>query len=165
MALLNILIFPDPRLKKVATPVLEITAEIKQIATDMLETMYDAGGIGLAATQVNIQQRIVVLDISENNQSPLCLINPVITSQDGEITWEDGCLSLPGVYAKVKRAATINLEYTDLDGNLQSLVANELLSVCLQHEIDHLNGITFYDRLSKLKQTLLKKKLKNMVCD
>ncbi len=161
MPLLNILIFPDPNLKKIAEPVQQINENIKQIVKDMLKTMYHAEGIGLAATQVNIHKRIVVIDISENRKAPLCLINPVIIKQSGNISWQEGCLSFPDLYTKVKRFETISIEYQDLDNNKQVIAADGLLSICLQHEIDHLDGITFYDRISPLRQSLLKKKIKN----
>lgn len=162
MPLLNILLFPDPRLKQVAEPISQINDPIKQIARDLFETMHHAEGIGLAATQANIQQRIIVIDVSESRQEPLCLINPVITKQDGSIAWEEGCLSFPDIYTKVKRFTSVTVEYQDLDGKPQTISADGLLSICLQHEIDHLNGITFYDRISPLKQALMKSKIKKM---
>jgi len=162
VALLNILQFPDKRLKAIASPVEHFNEELQQIIADMFETMYEAQGVGLAATQVNIQQRIIVIDTSRDRSNPLCLINPEITHQEGTLEWEEGCLSFPGVYAKVKRFAKIGINYNDQNGTQQSLEAEQLFSVCIQHEIDHLNGITFYDHLSALKQQMLKKKLKKI---
>jgi peptide deformylase len=162
MPLLDILIFPDPRLKNIAAPVQQVDSSIKQIVENMLATMYHAEGIGLAATQVNIHKRIIVIDISENRKVPMCFINPVITQHSGEIVWEEGCLSFPDLYAKVKRYATISIEYHNLENTPQTLQADGLLSICLQHEIDHINGITFYDRISPLRKTLLRKKIKTL---
>jgi peptide deformylase len=160
MSLLDVLIFPDPRLKKIAAPISQIDEDIKKIVNDMLETMYHANGIGLAATQVNIHKRIIVIDISNNNRAPLCLLNPVIIKHSGTISWQEGCLSFPEIYTKVKRHESIEVEYLDLDNKTQQLSASGLLSVCIQHELDHIDGITFYDRISPLRQTLLKKKIK-----
>ena len=159
MPLLDILIFPDPRLKNIAKPVEKIDNEIKTIITSMQETMYNAGGIGLAATQVNIHKRIAIIDLSENGKSPLCLINPVIVENSGNIAWQEGCLSFPDVYTKVKRYQDITIEYQDLDNKTQQLKAQGLLSICIQHEMDHIDGITFYDRISPLRQKLIKNKL------
>lgn len=162
MALLDILIFPDQRLKQVAEPVQQIDDNIKKIVNDMFETMYHGGGIGLAATQVNIHKRIVVIHIQADGveQAPLCLINPVITQFNGNITWQEGCLSFPNVFTKVKRHETVTVEYQDLTGKAQVLAATGLLSICCQHELDHINGITLYERISPLRRTLLDKKLK-----
>jgi peptide deformylase len=160
MSVLDILIFPDPRLKKIAEPVTQVDEHIKKIINDMLETMYHAAGIGLAATQANIHQRIIVIDISENRRSPICLINPAIINHSGTIGWQEGCLSFPNIYTKVKRHTNIEIEYLDIDNKTQSLTADGLLSICIQHELDHINGITFYDRISPLRQALLKKKIK-----
>jgi len=159
MALLNILQFPDPRLKLKADPVTEFTDEIRVCVHDMVETMYEAVGVGLAATQLNIQKRIIVIDTSEHGHHPLCLINPIILSKQDTILWEEGCLSFPGVYAYVQRAKTIEITYQDEHNNTHQLKADGLLSVCIQHEMDHLDGITFYDHLSPLKRTLMKNKL------
>ncbi len=159
MALLSILQYPDPRLKLVAKPVDCFGADIDQICKDLLDTMYETNGVGLAATQVNIQLRIFVIDISEDQTQPLCIINPKLTNAQNEISWEEGCLSFPGVFAKVKRSAEISIEYFNIRGELQTLNADQLTAVCIQHEIDHLNGITFYDHLSPLKQAMLRKKL------
>jgi len=159
MALLPVLRFPDPRLKLIAEPVEVFGDELTKICADMLETMYEADGVGLAATQVNIQQRIIVLDISQDKSQILCLINPKIIQSTGDLIWEEGCLSFPGVYANVKRKAKITVEYYSVKGEPQTIAAEDLTAVCLQHEIDHLDGITFYDHLSPLKQQMLRKKL------
>ena len=159
MALLNILTLPDNRLKKVAKPIEQVTEETKQLANDMLETMYAAPGIGLAATQVDAHVQLVVMDISEEKNEPRVFINPTITARNGEQVHEEGCLSVPGIYADVKRAEEITLEYMDLDGQQQTLNADGLLAVCIQHEIDHLKGIVFLDHLSVLKRKMALKKL------
>jgi len=159
MALLPILRFPDPKLKLVAEPVNGFDDKLLKICADMLETMYESDGVGLAATQVNIQQRIIVLDISEDKSKAQCLINPKIASAEGEIIWEEGCLSFPGVYANVKRHAKVTVEFYNVKGEQEAIQAEGLTAVCLQHEIDHLDGITFYDHLSSLKQQMLRKKL------
>lgn len=160
MALLNILQFPDQRLKTKAAPVAAVTNEIKEIANNMLETLDESQGVGLAATQVNIHQRIIVMNVSPNRDSPLVLINPEIIEKVGETTSEEGCLSFPGVYAKVKRYKKVTVEYLDLENKKHTISGEDnLLSACLQHEIDHINGITFFDHLSPLKRTMLTKKL------
>lgn len=159
MALLNILTLPDQRLKKVAQPISQITAEIKQLADDMLDTMYAAPGIGLAATQVDRHIQMVVMDISEQKNEPMVLINPIITERNGEQVHEEGCLSVPGIYANVQRAEHITVRYQDLNGDEQSLTTEGLLAVCIQHELDHLMGIVFLDHLSVLKRKLALKKL------
>jgi len=159
MSLLSVLQFPDPRLKLVAKPVQNFGAELKQLCADMFETMYEFDGIGLAATQVNILQRIIVMDISENKTADLCLINPTIIEASDEVIQEEGCLSFPGVYGKVKRNAKITVEFFNPEGHLHQLTTDGLTAICIQHEIDHLNGITFYDHLSTLKQSMIRKKL------
>ncbi len=159
MALLPILRFPDARLKKVAAPVVTIDDSIRKLAADMAETMYEAPGIGLAATQVDVHKQLVVIDISEDKNDLLVLINPRIARSDGEQTGEEGCLSVPGIYEKVERAEQVTVEYLDLDGKKRSLKADGLLAVCIQHELDHLNGMVFVDHLSQLKQTRIKGKL------
>ena len=159
MALLNILQFPDPRLKKVAELVEIFDQEIIQLAKNMLETLYEAQGVGLAAIQVNVQKRVIVVDASKNQHHPLCLINPELVNKRGTIEWDEGCLSFPGIYAKVQRAKEVDVRYYDEVGRLKELSADGLLAVCIQHEIDHLQGITFFDHLSTLKQSLLRKKL------
>lgn len=160
MALLNILQFPDPRLKKIAEPVDVFDDSLLSLIHNMLETMYEAQGVGLAATQINVHKRLIVIDISPAQNQPLTLINPEIVTKLGPLEWDEGCLSFPGVYAKVKRFHDIEIEYRDDHGKLQHLTANGgLLSACIQHEIDHLDGITFFDHLSLLKRALLEKKL------
>jgi peptide deformylase len=159
MALLPILRFPDSRLKKVAAPVAAVDDRIRRLVADMAETMYEAPGIGLAATQVDVHQRVVVIDISEEKNELRVFINPVIEQSDGFQIGEEGCLSVPGIYDKVERAETVSVRYLDLDGKEQRLAADGLLAVCLQHEIDHLNGKVFVDHLSQLKQSRIKNKL------
>jgi peptide deformylase len=156
--ILDILKYPDKRLRMVAKEVDIVSTEIKQQVKDMFETMYDAPGIGLAATQVNFHQRIIVIDISDECNQPLCLINPEIIEKNGEIEWEEGCLSVPNYYESVKRANEIKVSALNQLGQLCEIDASEMLSVCIQHEMDHLNGILFVDHLSKLKQKRLKKK-------
>jgi peptide deformylase len=159
MTLLNILQFPDPRLKRKATLVDTFDQEIFKLVNNMLETMYEAQGVGLAAIQVNVTKRIIVIDISETRNQPLCLINPEITDKKETIEWDEGCLSFPGVYAKVKRSKEIEVTFYDALGKIHKLSTGGLLAICIQHELDHLNGITFYDHLSGLKQNMLRKKL------
>jgi peptide deformylase len=156
--ILDILKYPDKRLRTVAKEVEIVNTEIKQQVKDMFETMYDAPGIGLAATQVNFHQRIIVIDISDECNEPLCLINPKIIEKNGEIEWEEGCLSVPNYYESVKRANEIKVSALNQLGELCEIDASEMLAVCIQHEMDHLNGILFVDHLSKLKQKRLKKK-------
>ena len=159
MALLDILHFPDPRLRNVAAPVEEITNEIKQLVDDMFETMYAAPGIGLAATQVNVHQRIIVVDVSETHNEPICLINPELAELTGTEQMEEGCLSVPGVFELVERADSIKVSAWDRDGKAFTLEADGLLAVCIQHEIDHLDGKLFVDYLSQLKRSRIRKKL------
>lgn len=159
MAILDILHFPDPRLRTHARPVVQVDDAIRQLVTDMLETMYVAPGIGLAATQVNVHQRVIVIDVSDEKDQPLCLINPVIVEKTGEEEMEEGCLSVPGQYETVQRADTVTVEYLDQDGNKQKLTTDGLLAVCIQHETDHLNGKLFVDYLSPLKRNRIRKKL------
>ncbi len=159
MALLKILEYPDDRLRTVAKEVTEINDEIRQIAEDMLETMYSAPGIGLAATQVNIHKRIVVIDVSEDKNDPLVLINPEIIEHRGVETMDEGCLSFPGIYAEVERADAVSLKAQNLEGETFTLEADELLAVCIQHELDHLKGKLFVDYLSSLKRQRIRKTL------
>ena len=159
MPLLPILRFPDPRLKKVAAPVKIIDDSIKRLARDMAETMYEAPGIGLAATQVDVHLRVVVIDISETRDQLLVLINPEVVESDGSQVREEGCLSVPGIYDKVERAENVIVRYLDLEGVERKIDADGLLAVCLQHEIDHLDGKVFVEHLSLLKQTRIKAKL------
>ncbi len=160
MSKLSILEFPDPRLRRVAKPVDEVTERERQLAADMLETMYDARGIGLAATQVNEGVRLLVLDLSEERNDPKVFINPEIIERDGSQTCEEGCLSVPGIYAEVKRAERIRVRALDTEGESFELEADGLLAVCIQHEIDHLDGKVFVDYLSPLKRRMVEKKLR-----
>jgi peptide deformylase len=159
MALLPILRFPDPRLKKVAAPVVNIDDSLRKLVADMAETMYEAPGIGLAATQVDVHKRLVVIDTSEEKNDLRVFINPTLASCEGSQVGEEGCLSVPGIYDKVERAERVTVHYLDLEGRKQSLTTDGLLAVCIQHEIDHLNGTVFVDHLSQLKQTRIKSKL------
>lgn len=159
MALLEILHFPDPRLRKKAHPVDKVDAQVRQTVDDMLETMYAAHGIGLAATQVNIQQQIIVMDTSEDKDAPLCLINPEIVASEGEEEMQEGCLSVPGIIEKVRRAEKITVKALDRHGKPVSHEADGLFAVCIQHEMDHLDGKLFVDYLSPLKRQRIKKKL------
>ena len=159
MALLPILRFPDPRLKKVAALVTKIDDSTRKLVADMAETMYEAPGIGLAATQVDVHKRIVVIDVSEDKSELQVFINPTLGQCEGSQIGEEGCLSVPGIYDKVERAERVSVTYLDLDGKQRTLVAEGLLAVCIQHEIDHLNGTVFVDHLSLLKQTRIKNKM------
>ena len=161
--ILNILKYPDKRLRTIAKPVVRVDETIKQQVKDMFETMYEATGIGLAATQVNFHQRIIVIDISDQYNEPICLINPEIIEESGEIQCEEGCLSVPDYYEIIVRANDIKVKALNQNGESFELEASEMLSVCIQHEIDHLNGILFVDHLSKLKQKRLKKKTEKKV--
>jgi peptide deformylase len=143
----------------VAAPVAKIDDSIKALAADMAETMYEAPGIGLAATQVNVHQQLIVIDVSEARNELLVLINPEILSDEGLQIGEEGCLSVPGIYDKVERAERVSVRYLDLDGQLKTLETEGLLAVCIQHEMDHLQGKVFVDHLSVLKQTRIKSKL------
>mgnify|MGYP001205922188 FL=1 len=156
--ILEILKYPDKRLRTIASPVQEVNSEIKKQVKDMFETMYAAPGIGLAATQVNFHQRLIVIDISDEGNEPLCLINPEIMQKNGEIEYEEGCLSVPNYYESIKRANEIKVSAQNELGQTFEIEADEMLSICIQHEMDHLNGILFVDHLSKLKQKRLKKK-------
>ena len=156
--ILEILKYPDKRLRTVAKAVENVNSEIKKQVKDMFETMYDAPGIGLAATQVNFHQRLIVVDVSEECNEPICLINPEIIEKNGEIEWEEGCLSVPNYYESVKRANEIKVSALNELGQSFEIEVSEMLAVCIQHEMDHLNGILFVDHLSKLKQKRLKKK-------
>ena len=160
MALLTILEYPDPRLKRIAAPVTEFTPAIKKLVDDMAHTMYEAPGIGLAATQVDVHKRIVVIDVSENKSDLRVFINPEIIEADGELLGEEGCLSVPGYYDNVKRAGRVKVRAQDATGAAFELEATELLAVCIQHEMDHLKGTVFVDHLSQLKQVRVKNKMK-----
>lgn len=159
MALLPILKFPDPRLRKKASPVAAVDESIRKLAADMAATMYAAPGIGLAATQVDVHKQVVVIDISEDRSELITLINPRIIERDGEQVYEEGCLSLPGIYDKVTRSEHVRVLTLTLDGEERALDAHGLLAVCIQHEMDHLQGKVFVDHLSQLKQTRIKTRL------
>jgi len=159
MAKLPILEFPDPRLRTVAKPVERVDDTLRQLVDDMFETMYAAPGIGLAATQVNVHQRLLVLDVSEDQSRPMVFINPEILSKDGSQVYQEGCLSVPGIFADVTRFNQITVRAMDRDGKEFELTADGLLAVCIQHEMDHLAGKVFVDYLSPLKRELVKKKL------
>ncbi len=159
MPLLPILRFPDPRLKKVAAPVEKIDDSIRRLARDMAETMYEAPGIGLAATQVDVHLRVIVIDSSETRDQLLVLINPELEDSEGVQICEEGCLSVPGIFDKVERAHRVVVRYLDAQGKQQTVDAEGLLAVCLQHEMDHLEGRVFVEHLSLLKQMRIKAKL------
>jgi peptide deformylase len=159
MARLPIIEFPDPRLRTVARPVREVDTRIRQLIDDMFETMYEAPGIGLAATQVDVHERLLVLDVSEDKSYPMVFINPEILSSEGSQVYQEGCLSVPGIYADVKRAESVVVRALDRDGQSFELSADGLLAVCIQHEMDHLAGKVFVDYLSPLKRELVRKKL------
>ena len=160
MALLPILEYPDPRLKKVATPVAAVTADIRRLVRDLAETMYAAPGVGLAATQVNVHKRVLVIDISDHKDDLRVFINPELLSAEGEVECEEGCLSVPGYYDKVTRAARIRLRAQDEHGETFELDAEGLLAVCIQHEMDHLQGKVFVEYLSPLKRARLAAKVR-----
>ena len=162
MTILNILSYPDPRLHTLATSVKNVTTEHKKLIKDMAETMYAAPGIGLAATQVNHHEKIIVIDISENKDSLLVLINPEIIDKRGEQVCEEGCLSVPNQFAEIDRPSKCDVEYLDYNGKKQILKADGLLATCIQHEMDHLEGILFIDYLSKLKRSMIVKKLSKL---
>ena len=159
MATLDILQYPDPYLRHKAAPVEAVDDSIRALVDDMLETMYAAPGIGLAATQVGIDKRIAVIDVSESSDDPLVLINPEIVAPGGSETSEEGCLSIPDVFEKVTRPERVTLRALDREGNAFELHADGLLAVCIQHEVDHLDGRLFIDRLSMLKRQRIEKRL------
>ncbi|MGH8302008.1 MAG: peptide deformylase [Steroidobacteraceae bacterium] len=159
MAIRTILEFPDPRLRTRAQPITRFDADLHRVIDDMLETMYAAPGIGLAATQVDVHQRLIVIDISDDRNDPLVLINPEILSREGEIATEEGCLSVPGYFDEVKRASKIRVRAHQRDGNVFERDCEEILAVCVQHEMDHLDGKLFVDYLSSLKRERVRKKL------
>ena len=162
MALLPILEFPDPRLRTRAATVdaaQVATPEFQKLLDDMFETMYEAPGIGLAASQVDVHQRFMVIDVSEGKDAPMVFINPEITARDGDQVYQEGCLSVPGIFADVTRADEITVRYLDRQGQAQELHADGLLAVCIQHEMDHLDGKLFVDYLSPLKREMVRKKL------
>jgi peptide deformylase len=160
MALLPILVYPDPRLHTVAKPVQAVDARIRALVADMLETMYDASGIGLAATQVDVHERVIVIDTSEERNQPMVLINPEITwASDEKQVGDEGCLSVPGIYDGVERASAIKVQALDEQGQSRELAAEGLLAVCIQHEMDHLRGKVFVEYLSPLKRNRIKSKM------
>ena len=166
MALLSILRYPDPRLHKVAQPVQAFDARLQQTIDDMFETMYEARGIGLAATQVDVHERLIVIDVSEERDQPLVLINPEITwASDTRTKGEEGCLSVPGIYDGVERATAVKVQALDRQGQMQQIEADGLLAVCIQHEMDHLRGKVFVEYLSPLKQGRIKTKLAKALRD
>jgi peptide deformylase len=159
MPILEILRYPDPRLRIRAEPVTAVDDALRKLASDMLETMYAAPGIGLAATQINVHRRLIVIDVSENRSQPLCLVNPELRDAQGIEQMEEGCLSVPGVFELVERAEHIRVGFLNLDGEIIELDADGLLAVCIQHEMDHLDGKLFVDYLSRLKRDRIRKKL------
>ena len=161
MALLKILILPDPRLRTVAKTVELVDDSIKKLAQDMLETMYQGSGIGLAATQVNVHKRVIVLDISESKDKPLILINPEVIKiiDPNKKIFSEGCLSVPGFYEELKRPSSVEISYLDIDGKRNLLLANDLLAVVIQHEMDHLDGKMMVDFISNIKREMIRKKL------
>jgi len=162
MALLKILEFPDPKLRTKAKPVKQVDDGIRQIVADMLETMYQAPGIGLAATQVNIHQQILVIDISKDKNEPLCLINPILLKQEGIQHAEEGCLSVPEIYEEIERSESITVQAINQQGESFNLTTDGLLAVCIQHEMDHLKGKLFVDYLSSIKRERIRKKLNKL---
>ncbi|MGH8616431.1 MAG: peptide deformylase [Burkholderiales bacterium] len=159
MAILPILVYPDDRLHTVATPVSGVNDEIRRLIKDMAETMYAAPGIGLAATQVNVHKRIIIIDISDTHDQLQVLVNPEIVARSGDAECEEGCLSVPGVFEIVRRAAQVTVKGLDANGRRKTLDADGLLAVCLQHEIDHLDGKVFVEHLSRLKRSRIVNKL------
>jgi len=159
MAILDILHYPDKRLRTVAKPVENVNDSIKKLVDDMFETMYTAPGIGLAATQVNVHQQVIVIDISDEKNQPLCLINPEILAEGGTESCDEGCLSVPDIYETVERSEKVTVKALDQNGDEYTLEADALLAVCIQHEIDHLKGKLFVDYLSPLKFQRIKKRL------
>ncbi len=160
MALLPILEFPDSRLRNIAKPVDTVDDEVRQLVENMLETMYDAPGVGLAATQINVHRQIIVIDVSEEKNEPLVFINPKIDILDGDLLeYEEGCLSVPGFYETVTRPEHVRITALDREGNAFTLEPSDLLTVCIQHEVDHLNGKLFVDYISNMKRQRIRKKL------
>lgn len=164
MAVLEILHYPEPVLKEKSLPVASFDDGLRQLATDMAETMYDAPGVGLAAPQVGVLKRMVVIDCSGSEDPPdlIVAVNPEIISREGDCMEEEGCLSVPGYFARIARSARVKVRYQDLNGNTQEREADELLAVAIQHEIDHLDGVLFVDRLSSLKRSIFRKKYQKM---
>jgi len=165
MAKLDILVYPDPRLRQVARPVTEFDAGLAQLVADMAETMYAAGGVGLAAVQVNVPKRVVVMDLSEDLGKLQVFINPQLSEPEGAVDSEEGCLSVPGITATVTRAASVKISACDVRGERFEIAADELLAVCIQHEIDHLDGKVLVDYLSRMKQARIRKRLRKESLD
>ena len=163
MSRLEILHFPDPRLRRRAEPVSDVDDEVRRLIDDMLETMYEAPGIGLSAPQVNVSRRVVTIDVSQDRNTPVCLVNPEIRATGGETETEEGCLSVPGIYEIVKRPEWVRVSALDRDGNSREIEAEGLLAVCIQHEIDHLDGRLFVDYLSRLKRQRIRKKAEKVL--
>lgn len=163
MALLHVLRYPDPRLHKVAAKVVRVDDEVRKLIKDMAETMYAAPGIGLAATQVDVHKRVIVIDISDTRDQLQVFINPEMIEKSGEVEWEEGCLSVPGIYEKVQRAQRIKVQALDAAGERFTLEAEDLLAVCIQHEMEHLEGKIFVERLSRLKQQRVLAKLRKQL--
>ena len=159
MSILNILHFPDDRLRTIAKTVETVTDKHRTLINDMLETMYDAPGIGLAATQINVHEKILVVDISEDKSQPIVLINPEILEKEGDQEYDEGCLSVPGIYETLHRAEKIRVKALNKEGEVFEMSAEGLLAVCIQHEMDHLQGKLFVDYLSQLKKQRIRKKL------
>jgi peptide deformylase len=159
MAKLTILEFPDPRLRTKATPIEVFDAALQQLIDDMFETMYTAPGIGLAATQVDVHKQLLVLDVSDSKDQPMVFINPQIVGSEGEQVYQEGCLSVPGIYADVTRANQVRIQALDRNGSPYTIEADGLLAICIQHEMDHLAGKVFVDYLSPLKRDLVRRKL------
>jgi len=162
MAILEILTIPDPRLKTVAKEVAEVTDHTRKILDDLLETMLEEGGVGLAATQANIHERMFVMDVSTGKNEPIHFINPRIIETFGELEMEEGCLSIPGIYAKVTRPQKLTVHYLDYHGKPAEMTVEGYAAKCIHHEIDHLNGVVFLDHLSPLKRKMLEPKLKKL---
>jgi len=163
MAILHILHYPDPRLRIKAKPVDRVDDEIRQLIDDMLETMYNAPGVGLAAPQVDVSKRVIVIDISEHRNDSLCLVNPEIVDKQDVEQMEEGCLSVPGIYEMVERAAHVRVKALNRDGESLEMEADGLLAVCIQHEIDHLEGKLFVDFLSEIKRKRIRKKVEKQL--
>ena len=163
MALLHVLRYPDPRLHKVAAKVTRVDDEVRKLIKDMAETMYGAPGIGLAATQVDVHKRVIVIDISDTRDQLRVFINPEIVEKSGAVEWEEGCLSVPGIYEKVRRAQRIEVQALDANGERFTLETEDLLAVCIQHEMEHLEGKVFVEHLSRLKQQRVLAKLRKQL--
>ncbi len=162
MSILHVLHYPDPQLRIIAEPVPEVSRDIRTLIDDMLETMYDAPGVGLAAPQVDVAKRVIVVDITEDKSKPLALVNPEIMRRQGTVQMEEGCLSVPGIYEPVERAEWIKVRALDRGGHVLDIETDGVLAVCIQHEIDHLDGKLFVDYLSELKRARIRKKMEKL---